>query len=155
MSVVLSGALAGPVLAVEIGSSAPDFSLTTLAGEPVGLADFKGKKPVMLVFWATWCPICREEAPKIKQLAAEFGPKGLAVLGVNVGINDSPRKAKVYHQRLQLNYPVVFDQGSRVTQSYGVVGTPTIIILDRQGVVRYKSASVPQDLQDHFAMLME
>lgn len=154
-SVFLAGFLAGSALAVEIGSSAPDFNLTNLNGQPVGLTDFKGEKPVMLVFWATWCPLCREEAPRIKELAAEFGPQGLAVIGVNVGINDSPRKAKVYQERLKLNYPVVFDQGSQVTRAYGVAGTPTIIILDRQGVVRYKAASVPQDLGKHFAMLME
>lgn len=138
-----------------VGDAAPEFSLKTLDEKPLSLADFKGKQPVMLVFWATWCPICREELPQVKKIAEQFGPKGLSVVGVNVGVNDSPRRAKAYRDKYGIDYPLAFDEGSEVTRAFGVAGTPTVLILDKQGIIRYRDAAVPKDLEDHFAMLME
>ncbi len=141
--------------ALEVGEAAPAFSLTSSEGASLNLDDFKDKGPLMMVFWATWCPVCKEEIPQIKKIADEFGPRGLAVVGVNVGVNDSPRKMAAYKKKYNLDYPVAFDKGSRVTKTFGVVGTPTIMILDKRGVVRYRSAAVPDDLGEHFARLAE
>lgn len=146
---------ATPAWSVGVGEAAPDFRLKTLDGKPVGLADFKGKKPMMLVFWATWCPACKKEIPQVNRLAADFGPKGLAVLGVNVGVNDSAAKALAYRDKYGLDYPVAFDEGSIVTHAFGVAGTPTVLIADKNGIVRYRGAEVPEDLASHFARLME
>ena len=132
--------------AVGPGMSAPDFRLETLDGDPVGLADFKGKQPLLLVFWASWCPSCREEVPRINRIAAEYGPKGLAVLAVNVGVNDSPATAAGFRERHRMAYPVAFDQGSKISRAFGVMGVPTILLLDRQGIVRYHGATVPTDM---------
>ncbi len=154
-TLILLGMAAAPAWSLDVGDPSPGFALETLEGKPVALADFKDKSPVMMVFWATWCPICKEELPQIKKIAADFGPQGLAVLGINVGVNDSPRKAKVYHERYELNYPVAFDHGSEVSRAFGVAGTPTVVILDKRGIVRYRAAAVPQDLGEHFASLKE
>ena len=144
-----------PAWSVGIGEPAPDFSLTTLEGGPLELTDFKGERPLMLVFWATWCPICREEVPQIKQIVKQFEPQGLSVVGINVGINDSPRRVKAYRDKYAIDYPLAFDKGSRVTRAFGVTGTPTVLILDKQGIVRYRDAAVPENLADHFAILLE
>ncbi len=152
--VLLWGA-AAPAWSLDVGEPSPGFALETLEGQPVSLADFKDKSPVMIVFWATWCPICKKELPQIKKIAADFGPQGLAVLGINVGVNDSPRKAQAYHERYDLNYPVAFDHGSKVSRAFGVAGTPTVVILDKRGIVRYRAAAVPEDLGDHFTSLQE
>ncbi len=144
-----------PAWSVSVGEPAPDFTLATLEDKAIGLADFKGKKPLMLVFWATWCPICKEEVPEVNKIAEEFGPKGLSVIGINVGINDSPRRAERYRDKYKVNFPLAFDHESMVSRSFGVAGTPTILILDKQGIVRYRDAAVPEDLKDHFAKLME
>lgn len=146
---------AGPAWSVEVGQAAPDFRLMTLDGAPVSLADFKGKKPLMILFWATWCPLCKEEVPKVNRIAADFGPRGLAVLAINVGVNDSAGKAGAYRKKYRLDYPVAFDQGSAVTRAFGVAGTPTILITDKKGIVRYRSAAVPDDLKENFLRLME
>lgn len=146
---------ATPAWSVGVGEAAPDFRLKTLDGKPVALADFKGEKPLMLVFWATWCPACKKEIPQVNRLTADLGPRGLAVLAVNVGVNDSAAKAAAYRDKFGLDYPVAFDEGSVVTRSFGVAGTPTVLIADKNGIVRYRGAAVPEDLADHFARLME
>ena len=138
-----------------VGEAAPAFSLTSSEGASLNLEDFKNKGPLMLVFWATWCPVCKEELPQIKKIVDEFGPRGLAVIGINVGVNDSPRKMVAYKKKYGLEYPVAFDQDSRVTKAFGVAGTPTILILDKKGIVRYRNAAVPDDLGQHFAKLTE
>lgn len=140
---------------VGVGEAAPDFTLMTLDGRPVAGTDFTGEKPLMLVFWATWCPVCKEEIPRINRMAADFGPKGLAVLAVNVGVNDSAAKAMAYRDKYGLDYPVAFDGGSKVTRAFGVVGTPTIMIMDKSGIVRFRDTAVPGDLAQHFAQLLE
>lgn len=138
-------ALAGPAWSAGIGDPAPDFSLPTLEGKPVGLADFKGRQPLLLVFWATWCPTCREEVPNINRIAAEYGPKGLAVLAVNVGSNDSPASTAKFRDRHRMTYPVAFDQGSRVSRAFGVTGVPTVLLVDRRGMIRYRGYAAPAD----------
>lgn len=144
-----------PAEAAFVGERAPEFALQTLDQRPIGLQDFRGKQPLLLVFWATWCPACKEEIPKLKEVYAAYGPRGLGFLAVNVGINDSLQKATEYRKRHGLPYPMAFDEGSRVTRAYRVVGTPTILIVDRQGIIRYRGAAVPQDLDRHFPRLVE
>lgn len=146
---------AAPAWSLGIGENAPDFTLVTLDGKAVTLADYKGNKPLMLIFWASWCPACKKEIPQINRLAADFVPRGLAVLAVNVGVNDSAAKAAAYRDKYGLDYPVAFDEGSEVSRAFGVVGTPTVIITDKSGIVRYRGSSVPEDLGKHFARLME
>ena len=60
-----------------IGDFAPDFSLKTMDGVAVNMSELKGKKPLLLVFWATWCPNCKNEIPKINKLYNQFKQKGL------------------------------------------------------------------------------
>lgn len=141
--------------AIEVGSPAPDFNLKTLEGKDIRLSDYKGKNPVYLVFWATWCPVCEEEIPNLKAIYSRFQSKGLIMLAVNVGINDSAKKAAMYKEKHKLPYPVLFDNDSSVTKLYGVMGTPTMIILDKKGIIRYRASVVPDDLDKHFDKLME
>lgn len=127
----------------------------TIDGQRAALEDYTGKRPLLLVFWATWCPACKEEIPKLKETYATFTPRGLGFLAINVGINDSLNKAAEYRKRHGLPYPVAFDEGSRITRAYRVVGTPTILIVDRQGIIRYRGSLVPPDLEQHFPRLVE
>lgn len=143
-----------PVFALSVGDAAPAFALTTLDGKKISLDELKGKKPVMLVFWATWCPNCKAEVPAVNKIAAQFGPKGLAVIGINAGINDSAAKTRAYAERNRLAYDTAFDTNSIITRKYGVIGVPTIVMIDRRGVVRYLSSSVPDNLADHFDDLL-
>ena len=76
-------------------------------------------------------------------------------LAIDVGINDSQKKVVRYVKKYGIDYPVAFDSGSKITKLYGVMGTPTIMIVDRSGFVKFKGAAVPDDLGDHFDNLLE
>ena len=141
--------------AIEIGDPAIDFNLKTLEGKEVRLSDYKGRLPVYLIFWATWCPACKEEIPKLKEIYSQFKSKGLTMLAINVGINDSAKKAALYKEKHNLPYPVLFDNDSLVTKLYNVMGTPTMIIIDKSGIIRYRSSVAPDDLNRHFDKLIE
>ncbi len=154
---LLLGMILSPMAlqAVEVGEKMPSFSITTLNGEVIDSKDIVGKKPVLFVFWATWCPNCKEEIPHINEMAAEFGPKGMLFLGVNVGVNDSAKKVRRYAKKYKMQYPLYFDEGSKLTKTFKVSGTPTVIIVDKKGVVRYRDIAPPADLLTHFDKLNE
>jgi thiol-disulfide isomerase/thioredoxin len=100
-------------------------------------------KPAVIVFWAAWCSSCKEEAPRINALAAEYEGKGVRVLGINV--KDSLAGAEAGVKEFGIRYPVARDPDARVARAYSVRGTPTVIFLDRKGVVRYFANELPND----------
>src|SRR5215470_3917681 len=126
----------------QVGTPAPDFQLPKIDGATVSLADFRGK-PAVIVFWASWCSSCKEEAPRINALAAQYEGKGVRVLGINV--KDSPAGAEVGVKEFGIRYPVARDPDASVARAYGVRGTPTVIFLDRKGFVRYFGNELPYD----------
>ena len=143
--------LASSSSAIGVGDQAPQFQLETLQGKDVGLASYK-QQPVLLIFWTTWCPYCRKELPRINDLVQEYGPE-IAFLGINAGWNDSVGRAKSYVQKSDLSYPVAFDHDSKVSKKFMIRGVPTIIILDKEGVIRYQGFSVSEELQSTLEQL--
>lgn len=121
---------------------AANFTLTSLDGKPVSLSDYAGKV-VILDFWATWCPPCRNEIPHFNELAAEYGDKGLVVLGVSVD-RDGVDVVKKFRDSFPVKYPVVMgDQGT--SQQYQTYlppdqrgGIPFTFIVDKEGNIREK-----------------
>ena len=125
-----------------IGDTAPNFQLASIGGAPISLADLRGQ-PAVLVFWTAWCPVCKEEAPHFNQLAAQYEPRGVRVLGIN--IQDSLARTESGIKDFGIRYAVVRDADAAVARLYKVTGTPTIVILDRQGTVRYFGNELPFD----------
>ncbi len=119
--------------APAIGHPAPLFTLPTLAGESLALADLHGQ-PVVLNFWASWCGPCRAEMPELQRLHDRLSETGVVVLGVNQG--ESPETAAAFLQALDLNFPVALDQRTGVSQRYLVNSLPTTFFIDRGGVIR-------------------
>jgi peroxiredoxin len=116
------------------GQQAPSFSLQNLEGKAVSLEDIlKGKKAVLLNFWATWCPSCRREIPQLIALEKEYASKGLAIVGIDVG--ESPEKVTAYRQNKGVTYPLIMDRSSEIAGQYGVVGLPVSFLLDAKGHV--------------------
>lgn len=125
-------------LLAGVGEPAPNFTLTTLTGQTVSLADYRGRV-VLVNFWATWCPSCITEMPDYEQVYRQFGQgKGqFIVLGVN--FQESPRHIEPYAAGLGLTFPILLDRDGRVTERrYQVTGMPASIIIDRQGLVYYR-----------------
>lgn len=141
--------------ALDIDDRTPDFRGTSLKGEKISYnADLYGKKPVYLIFWATWCPICKEELPHLEALHKKLGDK-IEFIGINVGINERIEGVQEYVRKKNMSYTVIFDRDRTIGKSFGVMGTPTHIIIDRNGVIKYRSAGMPLDLAEHMNDLMQ
>ncbi len=115
------------------GQPAPNFELANLAGQPVKLSDFAGK-PVILNFWATWCPPCRQEMPELQAAAEEYGDR-LTIIGINHTSGDNPDLVPNFVAEYGITFPVLLDELGLVVEIYGVVGLPTTIFIDRNGVI--------------------
>ncbi|MEW6758946.1 MAG: TlpA disulfide reductase family protein [Acidobacteriota bacterium] len=131
----------------QVGQPAEGFTLTSVeGGKSVRLSDLKGK-PTVVVFWATWCPPCRREIPDLKALHREFGPKGLNLLAVAVAFRESKEDVIRFKQDYELPYPVLWDEENRVSEVYGVAGIPTVILVDPEGVIRYRQHYLDESLR--------
>jgi len=131
---------------------APNFNISTIDHKPFSLASFQGEKPVYLFFWATWCPICKKEIPRVKALQDELGDK-IEILAINIAVNDSVANVKQYQKDHKLNYSLAFDQGSKVSKQYGVIGTPTQVVIDIDGNIRYLGHQYPVGLESFIKQL--
>ena len=111
---------------------APNFTLKDLNGRSVSLSQFRGKV-VFLDFWATWCGPCRMATPSVERLNAEFAPKGLQILGMNV--DEDPSGVADFVRSFGITYPTLLVAGSGVDAVYGVTGIPAFLIIDKDGKV--------------------
>jgi peroxiredoxin len=115
------------------GHDAPDFVLTDLQGRTVKLSDLRGKA-VVLNFWATWCPPCKEEIPWLVDLQKRYGSQGLQIVGINMDDGD-PKDVVKFAAENSINYPVLYGQ-DKVADLYGGIDyLPTTFYIDRNGVV--------------------
>jgi len=115
-----------------IGKPAPNFTLKDLSGKTIHFSIFKGK-PVLLEFWATWCPDCRETFPGLEKIYKELSPKGLAVVTVSV---DTKQKAVApFMEKNGYTAPVLLDDG-KMRKLYHVQRIPTAFLIDRKGIIR-------------------
>jgi cytochrome c biogenesis protein CcmG, thiol:disulfide interchange protein DsbE len=132
-SAVRLGGSSGSGVTPRIGEAAPEFTLARLSGEPLALSDLRGQ-PVIVNFWASWCPPCRGEMPDLEDLAREQRASGLTVIAVN--LDEESAAVQRYATALDLTLPIGLDRGGRVSALYNLVALPTSFFVDRQGVVR-------------------
>lgn len=130
----------------DAGSVRPEFSLAGLDGKTYGPGAWAGKV-LVLNFWATWCPPCREEIPDLMALQATYGERGLQIVGIAI---DDPKAAQEYATRLKVNYPNLIGawDGQRVAEDYGnrIGALPFTVIVDRHGRIAYtKPGQIARD----------
>ncbi len=121
-----------PPAKIAVDAAAPDFRLKDLKGQEVSLGSLRDR-PVLLVFGTTWCPYCREEIPRIKEIYRQGRDKKLEVL--NIYINEPEAKVSVFASKYELPYPVLLDKDGQVAERYQVRGVPMLVLLDRQGKI--------------------
>jgi cytochrome c biogenesis protein CcmG/thiol:disulfide interchange protein DsbE len=126
------GGAANPDVAPREGYLAPDFTLDDLAGVKASLSDFRGR-PVMINFWASWCPPCRAEMPDIVAAYGQHKDKGFVVLGINEG--ESVEYVRPFADDFKMTFPVLLDKDGKVADLYRVRGLPTSFFVDRNGVI--------------------
>ncbi len=109
----------------------PDFALENMRNELVRLSSFKDEKPVLLIFWATWCPHCLKEIRNLIAYRNEIPESDLEIMAVN--IEESEAKIGSYSKKYGINYTVVMDRDGRVSADYDVRGVPTIVLVGKDG----------------------
>jgi thiol-disulfide isomerase/thioredoxin len=140
--------------AAQEGGRLIPFKGNDLSGQPFDLQQSIGSKSVVLIFWASWCPTCITEVPKINQLAEKFRSRGMDFIAVNVGFNDSVERAQAFIKKTGMAYPAFFDSTGTVTEQYMLQGVPTIIIADKKGIIRFRNFTAPEITEANFAQLM-
>jgi peroxiredoxin len=130
---LLAGAGAAAA-AVQPAATAPDFTLRSMDGPNLRLAEQRGRV-VMVNFWATWCGPCRQEMPHLNKLYDKYRDSGFVLLGVN--IDDNARKATDLAVRLGLKFPVLLDTDKTVSRLYDMGSMPATVLIDRDGKVRH------------------
>ena len=125
-----SGATLSP--APALGHPAPEFSLHDPTGESFSLGALRGQ-PVVLNFWATWCPPCRSEAPELQSASRRYAGQ-VAVIAVDQA--EPAATVRTFMAQEELTYPSPLDENGRVSQAYGVHALPTTFFIDRDGIIR-------------------
>ncbi|MEW6736131.1 MAG: redoxin domain-containing protein [Acidobacteriota bacterium] len=122
---------------------APAWELKNPQGEIVRLSDLRGKV-VVLDWWGSWCPPCRQELPHIQKLYESYKDKGVVVIGMNweqpgPSSQDRINTAKKFIAENKYTFPVVFDHDMQAGEKYQVDGFPTVFVIDRNGTIRYRT----------------
>ncbi len=139
-----------------LGAPRPAFTLPDLTGQPVSISAWDGQV-ILLNFWATWCPPCREEMPDLADVQGEFGGRGFQVVGVAI---DRPQAVARFIKAVNVDYPQLVGRenamavADRYGNGYGAL--PHSVLIDRDGVIRFIKAGQlsKQELTDELLKLL-
>lgn len=149
--IVLAGPLAAQdEIGIARGTTPEVVGLEDLDGHPVDLGRWIGKRPLVIQFWATWCPVCEALQPKVRAARAAHGD-AVAFLLVAVGVNQSARSVRRYLDRHPDLGPALWDGNGRAVRAFAVPGTSYVVALDRTGTVVYTGFGADQDIAGAFA----
>ena len=117
---------------LRVGKPAPDFTLALLDGGELSLSQYQGR-PVVVNFWASWCPPCRQEAVALERAWRAHADAGVQFIGVD--LQDRESDARAYISEFDVTYPNGTDIGGKISVDYGVIGLPVTFFVSREGVV--------------------
>lgn len=121
---------------IRVGAPAPVVQVNDLDGRPVDLAQWIGHKPVLLEFWATWCPNCEELLPRLKAAYTQWASR-VEFLGVNVTVNQTPEKVRSYVAQHAMPFRILYDDQGASVRAFDAPSTAFVVILDGSGTVVY------------------
>jgi len=130
------------LLVLAAPASADSVVLNDLNAEKTDISSYKGR-PVLLFFWTTWCPYCREEITMLNQMAPQMKKEGIEPFAVNVG--ESEQKVFSFVGKNMLTLRVLLDRDGKAADNYDVIGVPTYIMLDKKGEVISREHAFPKD----------
>jgi thiol-disulfide isomerase/thioredoxin len=133
-------------LGIEIGSTAPAAKVFTLDGKEANLSQYIGKTPVIMEFWATWCPNCKELEPTLVAALKKYGTQ-IKFVGVAVSVNESPEKVKAFVAKHELPGDHYFDAKGEATGAYDAPATSYVVVINKAGKVVYTGQGGKQDLE--------
>jgi cytochrome c biogenesis protein CcmG, thiol:disulfide interchange protein DsbE len=132
-------------LPMEVGSTAPDFTVHDMAGKQVSLSDLRGQV-VLLNIWATWCEPCRQEMPSMQRLNQKLAPEGLRIVAVSIDAASSKPDENghaggdvaAFVREFGLTFPVWLDPAGDIQQLYRTTGVPESFVISRDGTIMKK-----------------
>ena len=155
-SVALALAVAGNARAqdtgIPVGAMAPDAMVHTLDGKSVNLASYIGKKPVLIEFWATWCPLCKQLEPQLTAAKEKYGEQ-ISFIGVNVPQNQTPAKVKEFVERNSMKGTFLFDTDGAAYKAFSAPHTSYLVVIDKTGKVVYTGVGGTQNIEAAIAKL--
>jgi len=131
---------------IEVGIRAPAAAVQTLDGKPTNLSAYIGKRPVLMEFWAFWCPNCKQLEPSLLRLQKKYGSR-VKFLAVAVSVNQTPARVKAYAAKHRYRHETVFDSDGKATDAYEVPATSYVVIVNAKGDVVYTGLGGKQDLE--------
>ncbi|HXR33058.1 MAG TPA: TlpA disulfide reductase family protein [Verrucomicrobiae bacterium] len=120
-----------------LNKPAPEFTLPTLTGEPVSTKDFRGKKKLVVSFWASWCEPCRMELPELEAFYESYHAASRTFEVLAISTDEDRREAERYARNTKLTFPVLWDEQGKTEDAYGVEGIPMLFVIDENGKVVY------------------
>ena len=126
---------ATPIKAAQVGFLAPDFTLNSLESQDIGLEYIKGK-PIILNFWASWCPPCKAEMPAFQETFQEYGESDLQIIAINATNQDSLTEVTQFIKEYGITFPIPLDLTGTVSADYQVHSLPTTFFIDKSGVIK-------------------
>jgi thiol-disulfide isomerase/thioredoxin len=141
-------------IGIPVGSVAPPAALEKLDGTKVDLADYYGKQPVFIEFWASWCENCKALEPAIKSAVGKYGSK-MKFVGVAVTVNQSLARVKAYVAQYKLPMEMLWDVNGKATGAFEVPATSYIVIINKEGKVAYGGLGSGQKLDEAIRKVVE
>jgi len=150
-AVIAAGSfVAAPVaaqdLGIEVGARAPAVTVQTIDGKPVDLGQYIGKTPMLIEFWATWCPNCHELMPTLLDAEKKFG-KQVKFVALAVAINQSPEKVRRWLAAHPLPHDTYYDVDGKAASAFDAPATSYVVVLDKTGRVVYTGLGGKQNLE--------
>ena len=130
---------------IPVGTTAPGAKLELLDGKPAELAMYLGKRPVVMEFWATWCPNCKELEPAMLAAQKKYADK-VQFVGVAVSVNESPELVRRYVEKHGLAGVQFYDRKGTAIDAYAVPATSFVVVVNKAGKVVYTGLGGTQDL---------
>ncbi len=141
-------------IGLAVGSRPEPVTLEDLDGASVDLGRVIGTKPVLLEFWATWCPLCEELEPAMRRITQRHGDR-IEVIVVAVGVNQNPRSIRRHLQRHDVPGRVLYDARGAATRAFRAPTTSYVVVLDATGRVAYTGQGADQDLEAAVARVLQ
>jgi thiol-disulfide isomerase/thioredoxin len=131
---------------IAVGTAAPGAKVEKLDGTTAELGELLGRQPVLIEFWATWCPNCKELEPSLLAIEKKYAGK-VQFVGVAVSANESPELVRLYVQKHGLGGAQFYDRKGNATDAYDVPATSFIVVVNKAGKIVYTGLGGTQDLE--------
>jgi len=134
------------VVGIPVGQTPPAVTIQDLDGNAVDLGRWVGKRPVIVEFWATWCPICAELLPKMELAHKKYGDR-VDFLVVAVAVKESPNTVRRHLTRHPMPFTFLWDVNGNATRAFQAPATSYVAVLDAKGKVVYTGVGADQDIE--------